>query len=84
MKWLKQHFTRKWTVGIHVIAGAFCGVLYHWYAGLAVLMFAALGWFEWWEGEVRADDGHLDFWDTVFGLFLGAAIVFLLNLKGVI
>ncbi len=82
-EWVKEHFTRKWTVWIHVLAGMFCGVLYHWYPGLAALLFVAFGGFEFWQDKVEANKGHLDFWDAMFGLFLGAVPLLVLRLTGV-
>ena len=83
-KWIRQHFTRKWTVWIHISVGAFCGVLFHWYPGLAALLFGAFGWFEWWQAKVEGDEGHLDFWDGIVGLFTGAGVLWLANLVGVV
>jgi len=83
-QWVKHHFTRKWTVWIHVIAGAFCGILFHWYSGLAALLFAGFGWFEWWQAECEGDEGHMDFWDALVGGFAGAGLIWILNLAGVV
>lgn len=83
-EWTKQHFTRKWTVWVHVAVGLFCAILFHSYPGLAALLFAAFSWFEWWQAKVEGDKGHLDFWDGVFGLGIGSGILWILNLTGVI
>lgn len=83
-EWIKDHFTRKWTVWIHVVAGMFCGVLYHWYPGLAVLLFIAFGGFEFWQDAVEDNKGHLDFWDAMFGLFTGSGLLWILKLAGVV
>lgn len=83
-QWVKHHFRRKWTVWIHVVTGAFCGVLFHWYPGLAVLCFIMFAIFEKWQYRAEQDEGWLDLWDGIFGLFLGAIVLFLLNLSGVL
>jgi len=83
--WMSPHHkTRhgRLTIGVHVIAGIFCGVLYHWYAGLAVLLFVGFGFFEYWESQVIGDRGHKDFWEGLVGGFIGAGIIFILNLVG--
>ena len=86
-KWLSLHHRikfRKWTSAVHIAAGVFCGILYHWYPGLAVSLFAGFAWFEWWEAKLIKDQGHRDFWEGLLGYFVGGAIILILKIAGVI
>lgn len=82
-EWIKQHFTRKWTVWIHILAGILCAVMCQWYTIPATTAFIAFAWFEWWQASVEKDAGHLDFWDALFGYFIGLVILLILKLTGV-
>jgi len=86
-KWLPLHHrikSRKWTSVVHVVAGIFCGVFYHWYPGLSVTLFIGFGWYEWWEAKVIGDEGHRDFWEGLLGYFIGAGIILALRIGDVI
>ena len=72
----------KATAAAHVVAGVFCGVLYHWYPGLAIMLFVGFGLYEYWESQVIGDRGHKDFWQGLIGLFIGAGIILILRLVG--
>lgn len=74
----------KITVAVHIIAGLFCGVLYHWYPGLAVLLFVGFGLFEYWEAKQIGDRGYKDFHEGLVGLGGGAFTILLLRLLGVL
>jgi len=72
----------KVTAAAHVVAGGFCGVLYHWHPGLAIMLFVGFGLYEYWEAQQIGDRGHKDFWEGLVGGFIGAGIIFILNLVG--
>lgn len=75
--WVKNHFTRKFTVPFHIAGGLIVAFLYPLYPGLAAMCFVSFGIFEFWQAVKEEDTGWLDFWDAVFGLFLGAVILLL-------
>jgi len=81
---LKKLMTRKITVPIHVVGGFFCGILFPWYPGLSVMLFLTFGAFEWWQSRIEGDEGHLDFWDCLLGIFIGAIVAWILKLAGVV
>jgi hypothetical protein len=80
----KKLMTRKITVPVHIAAGFFCGILFPWLPGLSVMLFLTFGAFEWWQAEIDGDEGHLDFWDCLFGVFVGAIVAWILKLVGVV
>lgn len=82
--WARDHFRRKFTVIPHIVAGAFCAILYYWYPGLAVLLFITFAVFEKWQHSSENDGGHLDLLDGLFGAFLGASILAILTWVGVL
>lgn len=75
VKWTKTHFTRKFTVPFHIIGGILL-VLYNYYCpgAFPAVLFIAFGVFEFWSAR-KGDEGFLDFWDMLFGAFLGVIIV---------
>jgi len=81
-EWLKQHLTRKFTVIWHILGGVFCALLWYFHPGLSLLIFISFGLFEWWQCEAEGDMGYNDFWDAVFGLFIGAIILVILYAVG--
>ena len=86
--WIAPHHRRgvpeKVCIAVHILAGAFCGVLYPWYPGMAIALFAGFGGFEYWEAKVRKDKGYKDFWEGLIGWFFGAGIALVLRLAGII
>lgn len=78
--WIKQHFTRKFTVPFHILAGLICAFLYPFYPGFSITLFVAFGLFELWQESSEYDEGYLDFWDYLFGAFIGAVILILVRL----
>ena len=83
-KWAKAHFTRKFTVPIHIAAGIFCGILYYWYPGLAIFLFVSFGLFELWQHRAEQDHGYLDLLDGIIGKFTGAISLLILTITGVL
>ena len=83
-QWVKAHFTRKWTVWIHLLAGFILAIICGWYPFPAIVGFASFGWFEWWQASVEGDEGHLDFWDGMFAFIVGLAVLWIMNLAGVV
>jgi len=78
--WAKKHFTRKFTVPWHIVGGLICALLYARYAGLSIVLFIAFGLFELWQEDTEDDTGFLDFWDFLFGAFIGAIILLIARL----
>lgn len=75
IKWLKEHFTRKFTVPFHVLGGMLCVFLYPFYPGLSITLVIAFGLFELWQAAREGDTGYLDFWDWLFGMSIAAGIL---------
>ena len=75
VKWIKNHFTRKFTVPFHICGGAICAGLIVIYPPLGITLFASFGLFEFWQGIAEEDCGHLDFWDFMFGAFIVGTIL---------
>ena len=73
--WAKGHFGRKFTVPAHVCGGVICALLTPRYPQFAITLFVAFGVFEYWQGKKEGDTGYLDFWDMLFGAFLGGVIL---------
>ena len=80
LEWAKKHFRRKFTVPFHIAGSMICAFLYHYYPGLAIALFIAFGLFELWQEDAEDDMGFLDFWDYLFGVFLGAIILLIINI----
>ena len=73
--WIKEHFGRKFTVLWHILGGVICALLIPRYPQFAITLFVAFGVFEYWQGKKEGDTGYLDFWDMLFGAFLGGVIL---------
>jgi len=71
---------RKQTTPLHIIAGIFAACLYNWLAGLAITLVIGFGVYEYWEEHKLHDTGCKDFWEFLFGLFIGAAFMLILKL----
>lgn len=79
---MRQKFKR--TTPLHVIAGIFAAGLYNWFPGLSITLMVSFGVFEWWQGQRIHDTGYEDFWQGLLGYFIGAGIILVLKLKGVV
>ena len=81
-EWIKEHFTRKWTVWVHLLTGFMLAIICGWYPAPALVAFAAFGFFEWWQAEVEGDEGHMDFWDAMFAFIVGLGVLWIIKLAG--
>jgi len=72
------------TTPIHILAGIFAAGIYPWFSGLSITLIAIFGVFEFWQGEKVGDKGYHDFWEFMVGTFIGAAVILILTLIGVI
>ena len=76
--WSKIHFTRKFTVPFHIIGGLLLAIYNYYCPGaFPALLFIAFGVFEFWSAR-KGDEGFLDFWDMLFGAFIGLGIALLI------
>ena len=85
--WMSPHHRikqQKIIVLVHILAGIFCGVLYHFYSGLAVLLSVTFVWFEYEEAKAIHDKGYKDVWEFMVGCGIGAFALLLLRLLGVL
>lgn len=78
--WTKEHFTRKFTVPVHIAGGSIIAFLFIRNIPFAITLFVGFGVFEYWQGRKENDKGYLDFWDMLFGVFLGAIIILMAGL----
>ena len=79
MKWFSQHLLRKPTTLVHIAGGVICALLIPRYPQFAITLFVAFGVFEYWQGKKEGDTGYLDFWDMLFGAFLGGVILLIVG-----
>lgn len=82
--WVKEHFGRKFTVPFHIIGGLLCVALIPIFPALGIVLLISFGLFEWWQDIVEGDLGHLDFWDFMFGAFVGSIPLIILGYMGII
>ena len=89
----KELLTRKPTVPVHIGAGIIDALLFISHPNFAIALFLGFGLFELWQSIMtfislarkkitynpRDDEGYLDFWDFLFGAFIGAIILLILN-----
>ena len=68
---------RKSTTPVHIGLGMLAAVVALRSPGLAALLIASFGVYEYWS-EVRGEsDGYADFWEALLGLSIGAAAIVL-------
>ena len=87
--WFIKNLTRKPTVIFHILGGVVCALLFKDYPAFAGILFVGFGLFELWQSIVnfilyarrnarynkKDDEGYQDFWEFVFGAFIGAIIL---------
>jgi len=74
----------KWTTPVHVIAGIFAACVYNWYPGLSITLIVGFGIFEFWQAKKIHDKGYKDFWEGLLGCYIGAVIILILKITGVV
>lgn len=75
---------RKWTTPFHIAAGLLIAALVPFFPVAAVLLFAGLAFFEYWNWKDENDTGVADWWEILLGTFIGAAIILILRIMGVL
>ena len=82
--WALKTKLRKWTTPFHIAAGALIAALIPYYPEAAGVLLAAMGFVEYWQERKIGDTGVMDFWEIVCAVFIGAAIILILRLVGVL
>jgi len=82
--WIKHHFGRKFTVPFHIISGVICVLLIPIFQTFGIVLLVSFGFFEWWQSVCEGDEGHLDFWDFMFGAFITSIPLIVLGYLGLV
>jgi len=67
---------RKATSPLHFLLGAFCAVLWPYFAGLSLLIWLTFVAYELWSDLCGHKEGYKDVWEGLLGLVFGALLVF--------